>query len=172
MHVTVDHSGATFMKRHSAAAIWTLIGGLIFMSAAPLWWVWLQENVLPTALGGTANVSELRGGCPEGWQVYAQNRWTPVGAAVREHPNVDAEKIDSISPNVPFIVDGWVSTSIPYPYNSPPFDSDVWLHRKSGGGWVSFAGVRAVPTDFDPTLRSSDGGIPVPLPESCEGTVG
>ena len=95
------------------------------MSSAPLWWTWALENVVPTALGGTADVTSLRGGCPDGWQVIAQNRYTPVGAAVRKEPDVDSEKIGSVSPNVPFLVDGWVHASVAYPNNSPPFDSDV-----------------------------------------------
>ena len=123
--------------------------------------------MLPTAFGGTADVETLKGGCPDGWQVFAQNQWTPVGAAVRKEPNIDSKKIDGISPNIPFTVDGWVHSSVAYEHNQPPFDSDVWLHRKSGG-WVSFAGVRAAPTQFDPTLIG-DGQFPAPLPEDCEG---
>lgn len=160
-----------FLRRHAPALTWTLIGGVLFMSAAPIWWVWLREHVLPTGLGGTADVANLEGGCLEGWQVYAQNRWTPVGAAIRSEPSVHADKIGGIDPNIPFIVDGWVHAGVPFEHNQPPFDSDVWLHTPTGG-WVSFAAVRAVPTDFDPTLKSPDGGIPAALPEPCAGTLG
>lgn len=159
-------------RRHGVAMGWTLAGGLIFMSSAPLWWTWAMESVVPTALGGTGDVPNLRGGCPEGWQVVAQNRYTPVGTAVRAEPDVDSKKIDSISPNIPFMVDGWVHASVAYPNNPPPFDSDVWLHKKTGGGWVSYAGVRAVPTDHDETGHSPDGGIPAALPEACQGEIG
>lgn len=140
------------------------------MGSSPLWWTWSRENLLPTSLGGTADVYTLDGGCPAGWQVYAQNEWTPVGTAVRKEPNVDSEKIDTVSPNIPFQVDGWVHASVAYEHNTPPFDSDVWLHR-TRGGWVSFAGVRAAPTRFDET-GSGDGTFPAPLPDDCEGKIG
>lgn len=142
------------------------------MGSSPLWVTWTREHVLPTSLGGTADVDTLSGGCPDGWQVYAQNRWTPVGTAVRKSPNVDAEQIDSVSPNIPFMVDGWVHTSVTYEHNRPPFDSDVWLHKKRGGGWVSFPGVRETTTPFDPSGLAENGGLPAPLPEDCKGKVG
>jgi len=168
--MTAPQPAPSRWREHRVAALWTIVGGLIFMGSVPLWVTWAREHVLPTGLGGTANVATLKGGCAEGWQVYAQNQWTPVGTAVREEPNVDSKKLEAISPNIPFMVDGWVHASVAYEYNPAPFNSDIWLHRKRGG-WVSFAGVRSVPTEFDPKSRS-EGVFPAPLPDDCEGEVG
>lgn len=115
-------------------------------------------------------VAELVGGCPV-FTVYAQNRWIPVGASKRAKPQPSGNKVGSYAPNELVSVDGWVRTNSPYPSNPSPWDSDVWFHISDGSGWVSFAGLRASPTPFDPSGQSPNGGEPVPLATECSGTV-
>lgn len=114
-------------------------------------------------------VANLVGGC-DAFTVYAQNRYNPVGTAIRAVPLPTARKVASFAANELVAVDGWVRTQPAYPSNSPPFDSDVWFHLADDSGWVSFAGVRADPTSLDPTGFAEDGGRPAPLAEECSGT--
>lgn len=120
---------------------------------------------------GSPENDDFVGGC-DAFGVYAQNRWAPVGAAVREEPDVLSAKLSpSFAPNEVIAVDGWVSTGEPvYPTNPEPWNSDIWYHLANRDGWVSFAGVRAAPTEPDQTLRSPDGGQPAPTTPECEGT--
>lgn len=109
------------------------------------------------------------GGCPA-FRVYAQNRWRAYGARKLRAPDPLATKVGSFAANEIIAVDGWVHAAIAYPNNRPPWNSDVWYHVADGSGWVSFAGVRALPTDQDPTGRA-DGGVPAPVPSDCEGAI-
>jgi hypothetical protein len=117
-----------------------------------------------------ANPGVIRfvGGCTP-FHVYAQNRWLPYGTAVRTGPSPDNKVIGNRDPNQLITVDGWVHGVVPYPHNSPPWNNDKWFHLADGAGWVSFAGVRAVPTAPDPTL-SADGGMPAPTRAACQGS--
>ncbi len=115
-------------------------------------------------------VTCLIGGCPD-FSVYAQNRYEPYGAALRVAPYREADQIGGFDPNQLVPVDGWVRTRAPYPSNPAPFNSDVWFHVADDSGWVSFAGVRADPTDPAPTNFDTDGGRPAPTPDECSGTV-
>jgi hypothetical protein len=115
-------------------------------------------------------VATLVGGC-DPFTVFAQNRWTPLGTAVRDVPTPTAKKIKGFSPNELIGVDGWVRTRAPYPSNTPPWTSDVWFHLSHDSGWVSFAGVRADPTSPDPTGHDADGGRSAPTPDECSGSV-
>lgn len=131
------------------------------------------------AASTTTTVSEafrlavgMVGGCSQPFTVYAQHRWPPDGAALRKAPDLNAEQIDGFPGNTPIEVDGYVHASAPYGHNIPPFNNDVWLHRRRGG-WVTYAAVRATvldDKDFDPT-GSPPGGPPVILPLGCEGKV-
>lgn len=110
--------------------------------------------------------------------VYAQNRWEPYGAAVREEPDLSSPKLRTpgFAPNEAITVDGYVKTGeAVYPTNPEPWDSDVWFRVyndvSKGVAWVSFAGVRAEPSVHDETLISEDGGIPVALDPACEITL-
>ena len=38
-------------------------------------------------------------------------------------------------------------TRAPYPWNQPPWGSNLWLHLANGAEWVTIAGVRADPKD-------------------------
>lgn len=111
----------------------------------------------------------ITGGC-EPFMVYGQNRWNPIGAKVLAEPYRDAKQLDGVGPNKIVYVDGWVRTEVAQPTNagSPPWDSDVWFHLANGEGWVSLAGVRRLPTDFDATGREDYGGEPAPTIEECE----
>jgi hypothetical protein len=115
-------------------------------------------------------IASFSGGCG-GYQLYAQNRWNPVGASVRGAPDTLARKVGGYGPNEVVAVDGWVHAKVAYPTNRTPWDSDVWFHLSDGSGWVSFAGVRGAPSDLDPTGRALDGGIPAGTPASCQGSL-
>jgi hypothetical protein len=64
-------------------------------------------------------------------------------------------------------VNGYVHGDVAWPLNSAPWNSDIWFHV-ADGGWVSFAGVRAVPTTYDPTGHE-DGGLAVKALPECQG---
>ena len=105
-------------------------------------------------------------GCDE-FDVIVQNRWDPLGAAIRPAPDVDSGKVGSFGGNDKVEVDGWVETEPAYPNNGEPWNSDVWFHLEDGLGWLSFAAVRGEETTYDPT-GLEDGGKPAPTPAECE----
>ncbi len=115
-------------------------------------------------------VAAFTGGC-EPFTVFAQDRWRPRGAAVREAPLPKSPKIAAFSGNALVTVDGWVRTQPPYPHNPEPFDNEYWFHLADDSGWVAFAGVRADSTPFDPTGLDQNGGRPAPLDSECSGVV-
>lgn len=167
-------------REHRPAIIVALVLAIATATGAPWWWRPVSGafasggngSSLPpaTALPPTyPGVIGFRGGCAP-FQVYAQDRWAPYGTAVRTEPSVLAHQISGYAANYSISVDGWVHASAPYKTNIPPFNSDIWFHVADGSGWVSFAGVRAVPTSPDPTLRSSDGGTPARTPAECQGS--
>jgi len=133
----------------------TVFGGLLFMDESPIWWKKLFSR-------------GFEGGC-EPYMVYAQNRWNPYGAAVRLNPDPESPKIGGYSPNEIIVVDGWLHAKVAYPTNQGPWNSDIWFHLANDPGWVSFAGVRGVPTSPDPTGFAEDGGQPARTPTICEG---
>jgi hypothetical protein len=118
----------------------------------------------------TPGVTDMTGGCKP-FQVYAQNRWQPYGTRVLAAPNLASKQLRGEPPNKTLYVNGWVHGATAYPLNPPPWNSDVYFHLADGTGWVTFAGVRAVPTPQDPTGLSPNGGEPVPVITSCEGAV-
>lgn len=121
--------------------------------------------------GAPRGVTGFSGGC-EPFTLYSQNRWAPVGTAVRAAPNIQTTKVSSFAPNEVLTVDGWVRSRAPYPENPAPWNSDAWFHLADDSGWVSFAGVRVEPTYYDESLQSDDGGAPAPLIEECRGILG
>lgn len=134
----------------------SLIAGAVYMDELPLWWKKVVGD-------------EFVEGC-QPYVVYAQNRWDPRGTAVRMAPTVMSEKIFSFDYNEVITVDGWVHATVAYPTNPEPWNSDIWFHLAHRQGWVSFAGVRAVPTPYDPTGHDPEGGQPAATPSHCEGT--
>lgn len=124
---------------------------------------WFRDDAPPGVAG-------MEGGC-EPFTVFAQNRWAPVGAAVRAQPWKSANKVGSYAGNELVTLDGWVRTAPAYPHNPPPFDSEVWFHVADDSGWVSFAGVRADSTPLDQTGLDDRGGRPVPVTERCSAVV-
>lgn len=116
----------------------------------------------------TSGSTSIVGGC-EKFLVFAQNRWAPLGAAVRDRPAGGSRKIGSFGPNAEIYVDGWVQGPTAHPKNRPPWNSDVWFHVADDQGWVSFGGVRSEATTVDPT-GLADGGPPVPADPRCHGS--
>jgi len=141
----------------------TLLGFLL----AIVFWLFPRS---PGASFEADGIVGLSGGC-DPYRLYAQNRWLPHGASGRAAPSVTATKVRSFGPNEVVTVDGWVHSEIAYPTNSPPWNSDIWFHLDDGTGWVSFAAVRELPTDQDPTLRDPDGGPTPPAPALCQGAI-
>src|SRR5207253_1581000 len=78
------------------------------------------------------------GGCAP-FQVFAQNRWLPYGAAIRPSPNPLSKQISTVDANRSIAVDGWVHGTSAYPANPTPFNGDAWFHLADRSGWVSFA---------------------------------
>lgn len=111
----------------------------------------------------------MSGGCAP-FRVFAQGRWQPLGATIRQAPNVLSAQVGSFPANMSISVDGWVYGKPAYPTNVAPFNNAVWFHLTDGAGWVSFAGVRAYPVAFDPS-GLADGGPPAASSPTCEGAV-
>lgn len=110
---------------------------------------------------------DMVGGCAA-FTVYAQNQFDPLGTKVWAEPRPAANSSHGFAPNELISVDGWVRTQTPYPSNSSPFDSDAWFHLANGAGWVSYAGVRSIPTD--PSQGNfAEGYGAVPLDADCAG---
>lgn len=132
------------------------------------------KGALALSLAGTlvagpgCSSPETEGGGCDKFSVYAQNRWEPLGTAIRKEPDVLSEKIGGFAPNEVIAVNGWYDSGEPtYPTNSEPWNSSDWFRLANQEGWVSFAGVRGEPTSPDPTGQA-DGGYPaVQLPD-CE----
>lgn len=122
------------------------------------------------ACGGPTHAeASFNGGCSK-YGVYAQNRWAPLGTAIRVQPNVLSPQIGSFEGDTVIAVNGWIHTDKEvYPTNTPPWNSNIWFHLANQNGWVSFAGVRGAPTAPDPT-GLANGGEPAPTPQDCEGT--
>jgi hypothetical protein len=124
--------------------------------------------------GGSASTSPrivgVTGGC-EPYQIFAQNRFDPVGTAIRVQPNILSDQNGSFAPNKSISVNAWVHSRSAYPTNPAPWNSDIWFHPADGAGWVAFAGVRAWPTAPDPTDSAEDGGPAAPTPAGCEGGI-
>ncbi|MHB1865356.1 MAG: hypothetical protein ACYCPS_04340 [Candidatus Saccharimonadales bacterium] len=120
-------------------------------------------------LAGNGEASRFRGGCSP-YAVYAQNRWSPLGTAIRSVPNALDPQIGSYSGNEIIGVDGWFHFGQDvYPTNTPPWNSNIWFKLAHRAGYVDFAGVRGAPTEPDPTGRLN-GGEPPRTPTNCEGT--
>ena len=163
----------SLLKNKAADIALALFIAVASASSAPFWWQYVpyvhHHSANPTpSPSSTYGVISFSGGCAP-YQVYAQNRWAPYGTAVRTEPNVLARQISAFDGNHSIAVNGWVHSSVPYPTNTPPWNSDVWFHLADGTGWVSFSGVRATPTAQDPT-GYADGGTPAPTPATCQGS--
>jgi hypothetical protein len=144
----------------------SIVIGVLLMGSAPFWW-----HPMLKAVGQEPEIPSIEGGCGDGYTLFAQNKWAPAGASIRAGPDVGAKKLGSLGGNEPLVVDGWVTGSVPYPNNPAPYDSNIWFHMKNGAGYVSFGGVRAQPTVFDPTSRDTAGQIPAPTPLACRAVV-
>lgn len=158
--------------RLSPEARWGLVFSVVLTviaaSSAPWWWrftPWEAAND-----GPARGVVGFSGGC-DAFQVFAQNRWDPVGTVVRAGPNVNAKRVGGYAANQSISSDGWVHSRPAYPTNSAPWNSDVWFHVADDSGWVSFPGVRATPVAHDPSGQSPDGGTPAPTSGRCEGSI-
>ncbi|MDB5176122.1 MAG: hypothetical protein JWM81_980 [Candidatus Saccharibacteria bacterium] len=110
--------------------------------------------------------------------VIAQNRWDPLGTAVRDQPDVSLPNKGGFAGNLPISVDGYYDTGVPLDAHNPaPFNSGIWFHLTPGAdtnkgqeGFVSYRGVRDETTEPDPDPRDNppgDGGKPVPLRPEC-----
>lgn len=149
------------------AIVLALVVAVLGASAAPWWWPLVTGS---SSDGPPAGVTGFVGSC-DPFRVYAQNRYPPLGAAIRAAPEVESRQMGSEAGNKAIIVDGWVRSRVGYPSNPPPWDSDVWFHLADDSGWVSFAGVRELPTSPDESGLDPDGGPPAPASEACHGAI-
>jgi hypothetical protein len=104
-------------------------------------------------------------------RLVGQNRWDPVGASIRQEPDILAPKIGSLAGNEVTKGSYWIDTHNPaYPTNPDPWKGNFWYSVHTGGaaGWVNSAAVRGESTFYDPTATSTDGGTPAPLPPECQ----
>lgn len=152
-------------REFKAGVIISVILTIVAAGSAPWWWQYLPwEHEVP------AGVTGMSGGC-DAYQVFAQNRWDPVGAVVRAAPNIASKRVDGYAANQSIAVNGWVHSRVAYPTNTAPWNSNIWFHVSDDSGWVSFAGVRETPISHDPTGLSPDGGPPAATPGNCQGAV-
>ncbi len=127
-------------------------------------------SILVSACGGQDDHdAPVRNEC-ETFRVYAQNRWSPLGSAVKVQPDILSKKLDpGFAGNEVIAVDGWKRTGVPaYPTNPEPWNSDIWFHLATRDGWVNYAAVRGAPTSPDLTGFDPDGGEPATTPVECE----
>jgi len=148
------------------------VGLLVLLIGAAAFAVVLigPDRVRSWASPTPSDVTAMTGGCAP-FQVFAQNRWQPYGARQLAGPNLQSRVIGPIAPNKTIYVNGWVHGAVAYPLNSPPWNSDIYFHLADNSGWVTFAGIRAVPTDQDPTGHSPDGGVPAATLGACQGAI-
>lgn len=111
-------------------------------------------------------------GCDMG-TVYAQNRWPPAGASVRDKPDITGEKVASVPGGQAMETTGWVETGVAaYPDNPPEWQGREWLlytYEAGKDGWVTSAAVRAEQDeDYDPTGLEPANNRPAALPTECE----
>lgn len=150
----------------SPAAIAAVMAtGVVVAGAA-----WIAEDRQPED-DAASPVAGFRGGCSP-YQIFAQNRWPPLGTTAHAQPNVLSTDMATFPGNKSLSVNGWVHGRAAYPTNTPPWNSDIWFHLTSGIGWVSFAAVRALPTTPDMSGLEEEGGTPAPTPRQCEGALG
>ena len=164
------HGGlATQLKKSPRAmvAASTVAAAVATLAAVPPVYDALRE--LTNTGTDDTRVAGFVGGC-EPFVVYAQGRWQPYGASKRSRPDPASPKLGAYDPNKVIAVDGWVHGEPAYPTNSPPFNSDIWYHLADDSGWVTYAGVRAVPTAPDPS-GLGEGGQAAPTPAECQGAV-
>lgn len=173
-----DNDGVGVSRDAWAGIAVSVILAVAAAGSAPWWWKYVHtpthaaatsENSSPIQAGNSGTVAGMSGGCPK-YQVFAQNRWAPLGTAIRAQPNVLSTQIGSYPGNMSIAVNGWVYGRAAYPTNTPPWNSNIWFHLADGAGWVSFPGVRATPTSPDPTGRAN-GGDSAPAPATCVGAV-
>jgi hypothetical protein len=152
-------------RQHIPTIVISVVIAILFASTAPWWWTympWVHAN--PAAAVSPLGFS---GGCAP-FELYAQNRWQPYGTAIRAAPSPTSKETGAFSPNHLVAVNGWVYGVVAYPTNVPPFNNNIWYHLADNSGWVSFAGVRAVPTAEDPSGLAS-GGPSGPISAACQG---
>jgi hypothetical protein len=125
---------------------------------------------LATKLSSDDAPRSLVGGCAA-FNLHAQNQFDPVGTLIWDSPSPTSTSFRGFSPNQLITVDGWVRTRSPYPTNSAPWDSDIWFHLANDAGWVTFAGVRSVPTGPGPNGNQEPGSDPAPVDSACAGTL-
>jgi hypothetical protein len=136
-----------------------IVMAVLTATTAPWWWDYLFAR----------DRDGLVGGC-EPFNLYAQNQFDPLGAKIWAEPSPTADSSHGFAPNELLTVDGWVRTRSPYPSNPAPWDSDAWFHLANGAGWVSYAGVRADPTDPSTAGNFGEGSSPAPLDPVCAGS--
>jgi len=151
-----------FLVRAGRLSLLALFLVMVVLAAGAV--VWALRDGPAKASNGSVRIA---GGC-EPFMLYGQNRWSPFGAKIMDAPRRTARQIGSVAPNKILYADGWVRTEPAIPLNPPPWDSDVWFHLIHDEGWVSFPGVRAVPTTPDPEQGyGEDGGEPAPVLDGC-----
>ncbi len=134
-----------------------------------------QPTTAETSVGGEL-VPGYKGGCAEGFVLYVQRQFPPLGSMVRRSLHGDPVTA-GLGGNEELRAVGWIDNQeVIYPENPPEIQGTVryyirQLPYSQGAGWVSSAGVRAVRTDpapadegkyFDPATQAS------PQPESCK----
>lgn len=141
---------------------------LVAFSSAPWWWrymPWDQSSAPPPSA-----IAGMSGGCAP-FEVIAQHRYPPYGAAIHAQPNPLSTKVGGYVGNAVISVNGWVYGTAEYPTNLPPWNSNIWFHLTDGAGWVAYPDVRAYPTTPDPDGLNANGGPPVTTSKSCEGEI-
>ena len=112
-----------------------------------------------------------KGGCREGFTLYVQNQFNPLGTKIRR--SLDEGAVNAgLSDNEELKAVGWIDTrEIISPENPPKLQGRVWFYIRALEAWVPDAGVRAKPTTpapgdedkyFDPATQTA------PQPPECE----
>lgn len=135
-----------------------------------------QDSTTERATMSDELVPGYTGGCSEGFTIFVQNQFNPIGSKIRRDLNKTGESV-GLRGNDELKAVGWVRTEhVFYPENPLELQGTVWFYvpelpNNKGAGWVPDAGVRAVKTQpapgdedkyFDPETQAA------PLLPECE----
>jgi hypothetical protein len=96
------------LSKETKQSLWigfmlSVILAVVTLGSAPWWW----HLAFPPSQAPSSEVVGMSGGCAP-FQVFAQNRWQPYGAAIRAQPNVLSQLVGTDAGNFSLSVDGWV----------------------------------------------------------------
>ena len=88
------HSPEERKRRFLYLIVIPLVVGIVLLAGSPWWW----KAIFGSGSASSSGIAGFNGGCPT-FHVYSENRWAPVGTAIRAQPSVLSTEEGSYSPN-------------------------------------------------------------------------